>query len=286
MATSLAKNRKKKLTKDESIVLAKNLIQPVAEVEDWLTMLIFGRGGAGKTTLAASSGLKTLIIDFNERGTLSVKRNPNVSVYRVEYWYQLDWVYWYLKSGKHDFKVAVLDTVTSMAILGMKWVLGDDATRDANRDPLMPSKQSYGKLAQVLQTSFYNWRNLDMHVIFTAHERTTYSDDEEGESTLVETHPALSPAPREALISIVQIVGRLYKKEVTQKQKQGPPKKRTERRLLVGTDDRYVTKLRQDPTSAVLVPRVVRNPTLKYFLDTVLPTLEKEENGEEDREEE
>lgn len=277
----IKKMQGKKLSRKERIVLAKDLITPVGQVKDWLYMLIYSKGGKGKTSLATSSKLKTIVIDFNEKGTISVKKRKNVHVYRVTKWGELDLIYWYLKNAKHDFKVAVLDTTTSMAKIGMKWVLGDDASRDANRDPLMPDKRSWGKLAQLLSTSFDNWRNLDMHVIFNAHERDTEYDDEEEGTTLVETHPALSPAPREALINLVHIVGRLYKKPITKKGKDGKPKKAFEWRLLVGDDERYVTKLRQDPTSDVLVPRVVRNPTLQYFIDTILPTLEKT-NGEED----
>lgn len=281
MATTLTKNSKKPKSRDEAVSLAKNLIQPVGEVSDFLSMLIYGRGGMGKTTFGASSDLKTIIVDFNEKGTLSVKRRKNVFVYRVEYWHQLDWIYWFLKNGKHDFKVAVLDTVSSQALIGMKWVLGDDASRDANRDPLMPDKRSWGKLGELLKTSFINWRNLPMHTVFAAHERNTTTEDEDTGGTLIETHPALSPAPRDALISLVHVVGRLYTREVTkQSKKTGKSSKITERRLLVGSHPRYVSKLRQDPTSEVLVPRVVVKPTLQYFLDTVLPTLEKENDGE------
>jgi phage nucleotide-binding protein len=286
MASALTPNqikkmKGKKLSRKEKVVLAKDLIIPVGDVKDYLYMLIYSKGGKGKTSLSTSSNLKTIVIDFNEKGTISIKKRKNVKVYRVTHWSELDLIYWYLKNAKHDFKVAVLDTTTSMAKIGMKWVLGDDATRDANRDPLMPDKRSWGKLAQLLTTSFDNWRNLDMHVIFNAHERDTEYDDEEEGTTLVETHPALSPAPRDALINLVHIVGRLYKKPITKKGKDGKAKKTWEWRLLVGDDDRYVTKLRQDPTSDVLVPRVVRNPTLQYFIDTILPTLEKT-NGEED----
>lgn len=275
-----AKRKAKKSSDGSSrLQLAKDLIIPVGEVKDYLYMLVYGKGGKGKTTFAASSGLKTIIIDFNEKGTLSVRKRKNVFVYRVEKWSELDLVYWYLKNGDHDFEVAVLDTVSSMALLGMKWVLGDDATRDANRDPLMPDKRSWGKLGEVLKTSFSNWRNLDMHVIFTAHERTTVFEDDEDNTTSFETHPALSPAPRDALISLVHVVGRIYKKPITVKEGK-VKKKKYEYRMLVGDDDEYTTKLRQDPTSEVLIPKVVRNPDLKYFIDTVLPTLDNQEEDD------
>lgn len=279
MATTMKKNSgTKRSLKTEQAARAEGLIQPVAEVQDYLAMVVYGRGGMGKTTFGASSGLKTLIIDFNEKGTISVRKQKNVHVYRVEYWEELDWIYWYLKAGKHDFKVVVLDTITSMAVIGMKWVLGDEQARDANRDPLMPDKRHWGKLGELLKNQIYNFRNLPMHVIFTAHERNTTTEDEESGGTIIETHPALSPAPRDTLISAVHVIGRIFTREVTERNKEtGKTTKKMERRLLVGPHARYVSKLRQDPSSEVRVPNVVRKPNLKYFIDTILPALETEE---------
>jgi hypothetical protein len=110
-----------------------------------------------------------------------------------------------------------------------------------------------------------------MHVVFTAHERNTTTEDEEG-GTLLETHPELSPAPRSTLLGAVHVVGRLFTREV---QVKGDSKKKTERRLLVGPHPRYVSKIRKDMD--VQIPAVVRNPTLQYFLENVLPHMPKED---------
>lgn len=271
MATALKPNASTRQKKLERAEKAKDKIVSVADVEDHLKMVVYGRNGMGKTTFGASSNLKTLIIDFNEQGTLSVRSRKNVMVYRVQLWDEIDWVYWYLKAGKHDYKVVVLDTVSSMAIIGMKWVLGDEVSRDASRDPIMPDKRSWGKLGQLMQNQIYNFRNLPMHVVFTAHERNTTTEDEEG-GTLLETHPELSPAPRSTLMGAVHVVGRLFTRQVKPK---GQSKEITERRLLVGPHPRYASKIRKDIN--VQVPSVVRNPTLQYFLDNVLPNMPKED---------
>lgn len=275
MATVLQPNKKTSAVKLEGAARAASLIQPAAEVEDYLKFLVYGRNGMGKTTFGASSKLKTLIVDFNEQGTLSVRSQKNVSVYRVQLWDEIDWIYWYLRAGKHDYEVVVLDTISSMAVIGMKWVLGDEVSRDASRDPIMPDKRSWGKLGQLLQNQIYNFRNLPMHVVFTAHERNTTTEDENG-GTLLETHPELSPAPRSTLLGAVHVVGRLFTREV---QIKGSSKKETERRLLVGPHARYVSKIRKDID--VNIPNVVRKPTLQYFLDNVLPAIPKETDGEE-----
>lgn len=259
------------------------LIHDVGDIEDFLKILVFSRGGIGKTTFGASAaklmGLKTLIIDFNEQGTISVKQHPNTKVARVEFWEELDYVYWYLKTKKHDFKVVVLDTVSSMAVLGMKWVLGDEVSRDGSADPLMPDKRHWGKLGELMKTQIWNFRNLGLHVVFTAHERTSVEEDED-ENLLVEVVPSLSPAPRETLIGAVHVVGRLYTRPVSVKDKKtGKVKKKMERRMLIGPDDKYTSKIRIDPSLPVQPPRIIRNPTLPYFINTILPILDT--SGEE-----
>lgn len=270
--------KKSKSVKLEQAEKAEARIVDVGDTEDFLKMLVYGRGGMGKTSFGASgaklAGMKTLMIDFNEQGTVSIKRHPNTKVFRVEYWDELDWIYWYLKVKKHDFKVVVLDTVSSMAVLGMKWVLGDEVSRDGSRDPLMPDKRHWGKLGELMKTQIWNFRNLPMHVIFTAHERTQIDEDED-ENITVEVVPSISPAPRETLIGAVHIVGRLYTRPVTKIDKKTKKKKEsTEYRILIGPDEKYVSKIRIDPALPVQPPRIVRNPNLPYFLNAILPILE------------
>lgn len=281
MAKRTRPQKKSKSEKQESADRAEALIKDVGDTEDFLKMLAYGRGGMGKTSFGASgaklAGLKTLVIDFNEQGTVSIKRHPNTKVARVEFWEELDWIYWYLKVKKHDFKVVVLDTVSSMAVLGMKWVLGDEVSRDGSRDPMMPDKRHWGKLGELMKTQIWNFRNLPMHVIFTAHERTSVEEDEE-ENVTVEVVPSISPAPRETLIGAVHVVGRMYTRQVSKLDKKTKKKRDfTEYRMLIGPDPKYVSKIRLDPSSPVQPPRIIRNPTLPYFINTILPALETEE---------
>jgi phage nucleotide-binding protein len=251
-------------TKDKSSLAlqAEELIIPASQVEPYLKLCIYSRNGIGKTTFSGSSELKTLIIDCNEKGTLSIRKRANVSVIRIEHWEQLDWIYWYLRTNKHGYEVVSIDTITGLAVLCMKWVLKEDASRDLSRDPLMPGKQHWGKLGQAMNDAITRFRNLDMHVIFTAQEKTSTVEDDETGGTLLETHPALSPAPRSTLLGAVDIIGRLYTREV-----EVGGKKQIERRMLVGPHPRYVSK---DRTGALGM--VQRRPTLAGFIEKGLAT--------------
>jgi phage nucleotide-binding protein len=263
---------KNKAQKLEGAEKARSMIRPASEISDYLKLCVYARNGMGKTTFIGSSNLKTLIIDCNERGSLAVRKRDNVDIYPLQYWEELEWVYWMLKAGKHDYQVVGIDTITMLAVIGMKWVLGDEASRDASRDPLMPDKRHWGKLGESLKNAIINFRNLPMHVIFTAQEKTTTLEDDESGGTIQETHPELSPSPRSTLLGAVDIAGRLYTREVTNK----AGKKIIERRMLVGPHPRYVSKDRSGQLGLVQ-----RRPTLDSYIQQIMG---KESNAHADEE--
>lgn len=261
MSITLQPSTRKPTTgaKSEGANKAASLIKSASSIDTHVKMVVYGRNGAGKTTFGASSDLKTLIIDCNEQGWKAARKRPLVDVYPLEYWDQMDWVYWFLRGSSHEYQVVVIDTITMLANIGMKWILGDEASRDPSRDPQMPDKRAWGKLGEVMKTTIINFRNLPMHVIFTAQEKMTTSEDDDGGS-LVEIHPELSPSPRSTLLAAVDIIGRIYTSEVDS----GEGKKKMERRMLLGTHPKYVSKNRFDELKAI-----ERNPTLQSFIDRI-----------------
>jgi hypothetical protein len=223
-----------KTTRDQKATDAAGTIVKATEVEKHFKMCLYARNKIGKTVFACSSGLPTLVIDFNEHGFDSVTDNPLVDIYNCPRWEDVDPIFWYLRAGKHPYKVIVLDTMTMMAAIGMKWVLKDDYDRDMNKDPMTPSRPSYLKLGEMLKDSIIKFRNLPYHIIFNAQEKTSTEDDEEG-NTLIETHPELSPAPRSVLLSATNVIGRMYVAEAEVK-----GKKVMERRILLAARPKYV----------------------------------------------
>lgn len=264
MAISLQKTstatRQRKL---EGAEKAGTLIVPVSKADSYLKMVVYGRNGVGKTTFAGSSNLKTLLVDCNEKGWIALRNRPNVEVYPLEIWDQLDWVYWFLRAKHHEYEVVAIDTITMLAAIGMKWILSDEASRDFSKDPQMPDKRHWGKLGEVVKTAIINFRNLPMHVLFLAQEKVSTVEDDEG-GTLSQVHPELSPAPRSVLLSSVSITGRLFTREVEVKGKDDSVKKMMERRMLLGPHAKFESKNRFDE-----LRYIERNPTLQKFLDRI-----------------
>lgn len=217
-------------------------IRRASEIEQRQRILIYGKSGSGKTRLAATAP-NVLLVDVNEKGTSSVRRDFDPQVFTCDLWTDLSDVFWYLQEGDHSFETVAIDGVTSMQNLCMKFVLGDEAARDASRDPDMPSRLVWGKVGELMKTQITNFRNLPMNVIFTALTRTRISGDE-GEEEEVSIGPACSPSIAGHLEAAVDIIGFLTTREVVVKSKDETkkPRKVVRRRLLVGPSERYVTK--------------------------------------------
>lgn len=215
-------------------------IKKASEFDPNQNFLFYGISGAGKTRLAATAP-NPLIVDVDEEGTDSVRRDIDPHVYRVKFWSEINDIYWYLQSGDHDFRSVVIDGATGLQTLCLNFVLGDEAARDASRDPDMPSRQVWGKVGQLMRVQITNFRNLPLNTIFTALPRTRDTGDGEEEEVLV-TGPAVSPSIQNHLVASVGTIGYLMKREVIVKTKKGEKKKVTRRRLLLGDNERFITK--------------------------------------------
>lgn len=240
----------------EAIKQAVKRIRPVNEIGPYAKVLVYGRNGSGKTRFAATAP-EVLIIDINEQGTRSA-RNTKAKVFEAQRWEDIGNMYWYLASGKHPYKSVALDTLTAMQAVAMDFVLDEAEDRDPNREKRMPDKRTYGRAGKLMEGMILAYRNLPMHVVFTAQEREI-KDDDTGEVML---HTADLPnSSRGAALGAAGIVGRLFTKEVRVK-KQGKVIKKWSDHLLVGPHEAFDTKDRTNE-----LDRVVRNPTMSLILD-------------------
>jgi hypothetical protein len=222
------------------IEVAKSKIVNADEFEH-LKILVYGQNGKGKTRFGAS-GPKPLLIDCNERGSLSIRRFP-AKVFKVETWTDIDYAYWYLHQGNHPFQTVAIDTVSSLQNLGMKFILSDEASRDMTKDPDMPGKRDWGKLGEIMRTAILQFRNLPMHVVFLAQERRGFAEDDE---EAPEIYPEVSPSIRSTLTASVDVIGRIYVREVVEKKKGKKKETVPSYRMLIGPSERFVTKDRSE----------------------------------------
>lgn len=228
-------------------------IKPASKLPKRWRGLIYGRSGAGKTRLAATLP-KVLVIDVNEQGTDSTRSDLDPNVYPLEYWDELNDVFWFLQSGEHEYESVAIDGVTGMQTLCMKFVLGDEAARDASRDPDMPSRQVWGKVGELMKTQITNFRNLPLNVLFTALQRVKITGDDEDEEGEVFISPQCSPSISTHLEAAVGMIGFLHTSQILGPKIKGKKKRArvTRTRLLIGPSDRYLTKDRY----GLMVPHI------------------------------
>lgn len=259
MAVTLSKSTTKTTGKraDSAVAAGKRII-PASKAGNKFKIALYARNKVGKTQFACSSGLDTLLLDFNEEGYDTVRKYKNVSVYKCPTWDDVDPIYWYLRTGKHKHEVIVLDTMTMLASIGMKWVLKDNLERDMNADPRTPSQQSYLKLNEMMKDAIIKFRNLPYHIIFNVQEKVSTDEDDDG-NVVTEVHPELSPGSRSTLLSATNLIGRLFVKQVEVK-----GKKKMERRMLTTAIPGYAggSRFKQ------LRP-IERNPNLADFIERV-----------------
>jgi phage nucleotide-binding protein len=202
----------------------------IDEVEEpFIKMVVYGKPKVGKTTFAGSVP-DVLLVDC-EMGTMSV-RGKGIKAARIKSYDDINLLYWFLRKGKHNFKGVAIDTLTSLQGMCLDFVMKEAAEQDLNKDVNMPERRDWGKLSVVMQDMILQFRNLPMHVVFTAHERSR--TDDEGDTEVSEQ---LTPGVQSVLNGAVDIIGRLYVKETEDKK----GKRIRERRMLVGSHDKFVS---------------------------------------------
>lgn len=263
MALRKSSNRPGDMAKHQAKVLKH--IKPASELPKHFRACVYGRSGAGKTRLAATAP-KVLVIDVNEEGTDSVRNDIDPDVYTVKYWQEINDVFWFLEAGDHQYRSVALDGITSLQTLCMKFVLGDEASRDASRDPDMASRQIYGKVNELMKTQIINFRNLPMNVIFTALERKKATGDDEDEDVEIFSSPECSPGVAKTLEAAVGMIGYLTSTQVLGPKKEGETKRPrlTRNRLAIGANNRFLTKDRY----GLMVPHIDQ-PNISKILKTI-----------------
>lgn len=169
-------------------------IMGVDEVaEDHGRWLIHGPQGSGKSTLASTIAKlgKTLYVDLvGEKGVRSFKGSPqakNIDVIRPTSITQFDDLFWALDSGDHDYKAVVVDSLTSVQKMTMRYLLGHDETavREIKQNTAPASFQTWGQSLDVMVDTATFWYGLadgnraqPMHVVMTAQTKVIENETE------------------------------------------------------------------------------------------------------------
>jgi phage nucleotide-binding protein len=238
--------------KDYAAIAAKRIKKP-SQIKRQPKFLIYGRNKKGKTTFGISAGVERTIVLDPEHGTDEMRtKDPNV--WHIDRWEDMDDAYNYLRYSEHPYTWVVVDGLTKLANMSLKYVMKLQEEKSLDRIPGMVQQRDYGKSGELMKDMLTRFHNLPMGVVFTAQERQdTPFDDAEDEDVETESAAYVADLPkgvRGFANSIVDVIGRIY----VVKTDEG----KAERRLWVGESLKYDTGYRSDYT----LPDMVRNPSV------------------------
>lgn len=243
----------------KSSILGK--IMPVDQIPDYSSILLYGESGTGKTALSGTFPKKMLILDIAEKGTKTLRKTPGIDVIQITEWDEIEEVYWYLHDNPTKYKTVSLDQVSQMQDLSITQVRNEKGMKE--KDPM--SQRLWGQASGLMKTWLYNYRelqNLNMHVVFIAHARTSGGGDEGDDNQIDPSVGArLMPSVASFLNGAVSYIGNTYIRE--RYIKEGKEKiRKVEYCLRVGPHAYYRTKIRKPPDMENM-PDTIVNPTFE-----------------------
>lgn len=274
----MLKKKKKKSAKPRDPdyrSIAKKIV-PVSSLPPEIKVVLYGKPGTGKTTLAASFPKPVLIIDVGEKGTDSVRKMKNVKVMRAENWDEIDMLYWYLRKEKHGFKTVVFDTMSQSQDMAIRKVLEERGKAVDDNEVVggwgTMRKQDWGSVATLMKELFLGLKELPLNVVLIAHDRTFAGSDDDDEEGAIEPSvgPRLMPSVASTINAAVGVIGNTFIRERFKKTKIG--KKVKEKRevkycLRIGPHAYYVTKIRKP--KEIVPPAVIEEPTFEKILELI-----------------
>lgn len=236
-----------------SRTLAGLKVAPVEERSSFYNILIYGDSGTGKTTLAGSADAvpsmrPVLFIDI-EGGTESLRHSyPEVDTVRVMTWKDMQNVYNELYEGKSGYKTVVLDSLTEIQKFNMYNIMTDLAQKRPDLDPDVPGMREWGKNLEQIRRMVRGFRDLEMHTIFTALNKTE-KDQKTGLTTM---KPSLSGKMADEVAAFLDVVVYYYVKQI------GDGSEAEFKRLIL--TQKTDTQVAKDRTGKL--PMVVEDPTM------------------------
>ena len=264
------------MVNEKRLKLVQSRLHPVTDAPQLLHMLVWGRVKSGKTAFGCSGPKPVLFLA--ESGQLTVRRVPDLMIYpldakgkhrRVQWKDAFDFLY-LLRYGDLDRETVVVDTMTTLTRIAMRYILKDEEARDDAREPDTPTQPTWNRLTTIMQEFMEELevicKTQNMHLIYTAQERIL--NDERAEEAGANAIPDFSPAIRSFITQKPDILARTFLEDSEPENIEEEP---TVRYGMLFRDDEYMVGERITPIGATqpFLPRRAFNATIPKLLKRI-----------------
>lgn len=197
-----------------------SLITDVDDFVEYLTWVIYGKNGTGKTTLLST--LENVLILAVEDGTLSIRdKAKNAKKIKIDSWDKVEAVYWLLKNGEYKVegieipvgkgkflvKSIAIDTITRLSEVCMRSVvLGEDSS-SSEKDVIKRTLKDWGEMSEKIRFWLQKFEELPLHRVWLFQEQ---SNSEEVDTDEFSIYPAINKSLRTYVLSEADIIARTY----------------------------------------------------------------------------
>lgn len=242
-------------------------ITDIDDAVEFLTWVIYGKNGTGKTTLLSTA--QGVLILAAEDGTLSIKDKAKgqAKKLKIDTWEKLEAVYWLLKKGKatkdgiiintatgqFTVKYVAIDTVTKLTEVCMRNVVLGDKASNKNTDIIKKTLKDWGDMGEKMKYWLQQFEELPVQRVWVCQENSNSDDVDSDEFSI---YPSLNKSLRTYVLSEADIIARTYIAN---------GEKGIQYRLSAAPNPKYVTK---DRTSKIN-KGAIGNPSLEKIYNLV-----------------
>ena len=188
-------------------------IGDVFDQDPFIKIMIYGDPGVGKTTLSASAP-DWLMVNI-EKGAKVLKNHknlvgPNCQALQFKSVFQLEQLLKYLEQDHPAFaqyKTIIIDSYSELQKRDLDEIVRVEAAKDASRNKYLPIGPDYNINTEHLRQIGTALKNLNRHVIVTAHVKEE-KDDSSGRLLV---RPNLTPKLAGTMAGLFDVVGYLQR---------------------------------------------------------------------------
>lgn len=241
------------------------LHKAIVDLDDFtesVNILVYGDPGVGKTVFAGTAP-RALILRA-ENGAVSAKRQgSNAKVWPIKTWTDFEEAYDWIEANPDAFEWIVIDSISKLQELCIRWILDRAVADNEKRDPDIPAIQDHYKWQLLMKRYVVMFNDLPVNILWTA--LAMHKEDSEGEDLVLPLITGKGYDISAAICAEMMVVAHLGIKE-TKVKRNGVVVREDRRQLTTRFTPPFFAKDRYD---AIGDDGVMANPTMPKVIAAI-----------------